>query len=213
MDTTRSAGHDRYALRLADALCARLCHDLSSPLGTLTGALEMMVDDPSATEDAMPIATETAAEMVGRLRLLRAAWAGDCGPLGVPDLAALATGLPSRVSTELGGLRGGPFDGKLSRALLNLLLLGTEALPRGGVITLASGEGGDILLSVAGKACAWPAGLPQALEDPAAVPLDNPRAVQPPVTAMLAAVAGRRLAMAAAPLQPDAPPPLLLTAN
>ena len=200
-------------MRLADALCARLCHDLSSPLGTLTGALEMVADDPSSIEDALPIATETAAAMVGRLRLLRAAWAGDCGPLGVTDLAALAAGLPSRVRTELGGLRGAPFDGRLARALLNLVLLGAEALPRGGVVTLAGGAGEDILLTVAGKAAVWPAGLDQALVDPSGVSLDNPRAVQAPVTVMLARAAGRRLAMADATLDQDGQLSLRLTPN
>ncbi len=210
MDTTGPT--DLAEMRFADALCARLCHDLSSPLGTLTGALEMIADDPSALEDAMPIATETAAAMVGRLRLLRAAWAGDCGPLSVDQLAVLAAGLPSRVSTRLDGLRGGPFEARLSRALLNLLLLGTEALPRGGVLTLASDEGDGILLTVTGKAAAWPAGLAQALVEPAGVALDNPRAVQPPVTVLLAQAAGRRLTMAGAVVDGE-PPPLLLAAH
>ena len=205
MDTT-----DLPEMRFAEALCARLCHDLSSPLGTLTGALEMIADDPSALEDAMPIATETAAAMVGRLRLPRPRGAGDCGPLSIDQLAELAAGLPSRVSTRLDGLRGSPFDGRLSRALLNLLLLGTEALPRGGVLTLASGEGNGILLTVTGKSAAWPAGLAQALVEPGGVPLDNPRAVQPPVTVLLAQAAGRRLSMAGAAVDAETPPPLLL---
>ncbi len=213
MDTTEPMEHQPDALRLADALCARLCHDLSSPLGTLTGALEMMADDASALEDAMPIATETATAMVGRLRLLRAAWAGDCGPLSVAQLAALAAGLPPRVSVELGALRGGPFDGPLARTLLNLLLLGAEALPRGGVVTLADGDGNDIVLTVAGKAAAWPAELAQALVEPGSVSLDSPRAIQLPVTVMLARAAGRQLALVPAPAGADTPPSLRLTSS
>lgn len=183
------------AIRLADALCARLCHDLSSPLGTLMGALEMVADDPAAAEDALPIANETASAMGARLRLLRAAWAGDCGPLSVPQLAELAGGLPPRIRADLAGLHGGPFDGPLSRALLNLLLLGAEALPRGGVVALAGSDQGGIVLTAEGKAAAWPPGLAAALVDPGSVPLDNPREVQPPVTVMLAQAAGRHLSL------------------
>ena len=192
---TASAEDGVNGLRLADALCARLCHDLSSPLGTLMGALEMMAEDPSSAEDALPIASETAAAMGARLRLLRAAWAGDCGPLTVAQMQELATGLPPRIQTDLTGLQNGPFDGPTARTLLNMMILGMEALPRGGTVKLSSTEGGDFILSVEGKGSAWPAGLDQALIDPSAVSLDNPRAVQPPITAMLARAAGRRLSL------------------
>ena len=214
MTTTSPALDLQDSLRLADALCARLCHDLSSPLGTLMGALEMVAEDASAAEDAIPIASETAASMAARLRLLRAAWAGDCGPQTAAQLAELATGLPSRVSVNLASLEAGPFEGGLSRALLNLLLLGAEALPRGGVVTLAGSSAGDVQVTVEGKAAAWPAGLAQALIDPNSIPLDNPRGVQPPVTVILARAAGRRLTLQAAPsLDPGAVPPLLLAAG
>lgn len=201
------------SMRLADALCARLCHDLSSPLGTLMGALEMVAEDPSAAEDAIPIASETAAAMVARLRLLRAAWAGDCGPLTVAQIAELASGLPTRIRVDLAALHDGPFDGPMSRAVLNLLLLGTEALPRGGVLALATTARGDIVATVEGKGSAWPPGLAEALADPGAAPLDNPRAVQPPVAAMLAHAAGARLSLMPTTLAPDTAAPLLLAAG
>ncbi len=212
MDRTCSADDGSDPMRLADALCARLCHDLSSPLGTLMGALEMMAEDPSAIEDALPIARETAIAMAARLRLLRAAWAGDCGPLSVPQLAELTAGLPPRVRADLTGLRG-PFDGPVARCLLNLMLMAVEALPRGGVVSLATADAG-ILVSIQGKGAAWPPDLAMALIDPSSVPIDNPRAVQPPVAVMLAQAAGRPLSVIAA-ANPDAetPPPLLLAGN
>ena len=33
-------------LHLAELLAVRLCHDLSGPLGTLMGALELLAEDP-----------------------------------------------------------------------------------------------------------------------------------------------------------------------
>jgi histidine phosphotransferase ChpT len=201
-------------MALADALCARLCHDLASPLGTLMAALELAAEDPSSVEDALPLASETAAAMGARLKLLRAAWSGDCGPLNVGQLTELASGLPSRVRADLAALRDGPFDGPVSRALLNLLLLGAEALPRGGVVALSSSDSGGILVTVKGRAAAWPANLAQALLDPRAVSIESPRAVQPPVAVMLALAAGRRLSMLlTSSLSAEEVAPLLLAIN
>ena len=194
---TNPTDNGASALRLADALCARLCHDLSSPLGTLSGALEMVAEDPDSAEDALPIAHETASGMTARLRLMRAAWAGDCGPLSVAQMAELSAGLPPRVKADFTALPERPFDGATSRALLNLLLLAAEALPRGGVVAFTGAANGDVRIAVQGKSIAWPAGLAAALNDPDSVPLDNPRAVQAPVTAMLVRAAGHRLSVLA----------------
>ncbi len=108
---------------LADTLCAKLCHEMSGPLGTVTGALDMAAEDPQTAAESLQLAQEAASQMVLRLRLLRAAWAGDCGPMDAVDLAALATGLPPRIKVELGGLTG-QFTTQAARVLVNMLLLG-----------------------------------------------------------------------------------------
>jgi histidine phosphotransferase ChpT len=186
-------------MEFADAICARICHDLSSPLGTLMGALEMAVDDPDSAADALPVANDAASAMGHRLRLLRAAWAGDCGEMTRRELAQLAEGLPGRVRVNLDALQAGPFNPAWSRVLVNLLLLGADALPRGGVVSIAGAPPAEVRVSVAGVAAAWPAELQPALRDPASVPLDSPRAVQAPIAVMLARAAGLRLAMGIAP--------------
>ena len=214
MDTPLRPGDEAYRIALADALCARLCHDLASPLGTLMGALELAESDPDSLEEALSLANETASAMGARLKLLRTAWAGDCGPLSRSQIKELATGLPSRIRTDLTALGEGPFEGPLARVLINLLLLGAEALPRGGVVALSSNPPDGILVTVEGKAAAWPANLPQALLDPSAVTIDNPRAVQPPLAVMLAAASGRRLSMLLSPaIEPGGVSPLLLTVD
>ena len=199
------------SLELTDALCARLCHDLSSPLGTLIGSLELMTEDSGAVAEALPLASEVAVAMAARLRLLRAAWTADGGPLSPEQLVKLAAGLPGRVRADLSGLEGGVFQEPVARVLLNLLILGAEALPRGGVVAMSGQPDGDVLTTVQGPAAAWPPGLPLALADLAAVPLDDPRTVQPPLVAMLARSAGLRLSLLMGPAAPGAAPPLLLT--
>ncbi len=207
MDTHRSP----YMV-LADSLCARLCHEMSGPLGTLTGALELAVEDPASAPETLQLATEAAAQMVLRVRLLRAAWAGDCGALSVPALADLAAGLPPRIRVELGGLAG-EFPAPMARVLINMLLLAIEALPRGGTISLSGAADGDVMLLVSGSPVAWPAGLALALADPLRAPLDDPRGVQGPLVAHLALEAGLRLSLLfAASGFPAGAPPLLLSA-
>ncbi len=182
----------RQDLELASALCARLCHDISSPLGTLSGTLELAAEQPDEAEEALSIAGEAAAMLVARLQLLRAAWAGDCGPMGRSRLGELAAGLPPRLKADLAGLADVTFDGDLSRILLNLMLLGAEALPGGGEVALAGALPAGIIVTVTGPSVGWHAGLGTALLDPAAMPAE-PRTIQIPLTARLVQAAGLRL--------------------
>jgi histidine phosphotransferase ChpT len=203
---------DTPATRLADALCARICHDLAGPLGTLMGVLELAVSDPDSVAEALPLASETATLMGLRLQLLRAAWAGDCGPLTTPALARLAAGLPPRVRAELAGLEADEFPAPVARVLVNMLLLGAEALPRGGTVSLSGGPDGDVLLVADGKDAAWPPGTMRALLEPRTAPLDSPYGVLAPLVGHLAHAAGLRVSVLM-PANPGATgaAPLLLT--
>ena len=198
------------ALHLADALCARLCHDLSGSLGTLTGVLDLAADDPSYLPEALPLASETAMAMTQRLRLLRTAWGGPCGSVSTGELIGLAAGLPSRVQLDVSQLAPGPFNEATSRLLVNLMLLGAEALPRGGVVRLMGDD--DVVVVVDGPAAAWPDALLAAIIDPLDVPLDDPRTVSSPLVAMMARAAGLRLSLLLSPgAMATGVPPLLLS--
>ena len=198
-------------LDLVSALCARLCHDISSPLGTLAGTLELATEEPDQAEEALSLAGESATYLINRLQLLRAAWAGDCGPLTRTRLAELATGLPSRVRTVLDDLAPGPFEGPLARIMLNLLLLGSETLPMGGTVALAGEPDLGIVLTVEGRSVRWDAGTAAVLLDPFTVRDMDPRTVQMPFTSRLVHAAGMRLSfLVAATEGPNSAPRLLL---
>lgn len=181
-------------LELAAALCARLCHDIASPLGTLSGTLELAGEDAAEAAEALSIAGEAADALVARLKLLRAAWAGDCGPLRRAQLEDLATGLPARVRADLTGLADATFDGAGARLMLNLLLLGAELLPAGGEVALAGELPGCMALTITGAAIALHAELAAALIGSPAAPM-HPRTVQLMLTARLAEAAGLRLTL------------------
>jgi len=147
--------------KLAQDLCARLCHDLVGPLGTVAGALDMLGDDPEAAE----LARDAAAEIRRRLKFWRVACGGGGGPLACSEILALTEGMVAggRARLELAALMPEevlpPLVGQL--ALLAALLAG-EALPRGGVVRLAR-DGEGLALTVEGRVVAWPPALAAAL--------------------------------------------------
>ena len=203
-------------LRLAELACARICHDLSGLLGSLVGTLELVAEDGEATE-AVAIATDIATALALRLRLLRAAWAGQPEPLDLPHLTALARGLAaSRVALDVAGMPATTvFPPATGRLVLNLLLLAADSLPRGGVLRLDGGAA-DVIARLEGPDAAWPAGLIDMLADEEAAwqaltgPRANPRAMQAPLTALLARHHGVRLTVLLAAGPTTAAPPLRL---
>lgn len=199
-------------IALAEALCARLCHEIASPLGTLAGALDVVIEDPAMAGEALPLASEAAGQLALRLRLLRTAWGGECGTLSAGALADLADGLPPRVQVDLAELAG-PFEAPLSRIIVNMLLLGAEAMPRGGVVRLSGTATDGLVMVLEGAKAAWPADLREILLDPSQAKLGNPRLVQAPFLAHLAQANGFRLSLLLpAGSAADIPAPLLLSA-
>ncbi len=209
---TETAGADLVvfgaeALQLAELLCARLCHDIAGPLGALIGSLDLASEaDGDLAEEAIGMARETGRSLISRLRLLRAAWAGNGTELDLASLAELAQGLPRpRLLLDVSALSPTTvFDPKVGRVVLNLVLLAAEALPSGGTIRLDRAED-DLLVGVSGRRSAWPAGLGAALAG--RVSFESPRELQAPFTVALARAAGLGLSilMPTGPQPPEAP--------
>jgi len=179
-------------LRLPAALAARICHDIAGPLGSLAGTLDMLAED--GDPEALAIARESAAILAARLRLLRAAWAEDVEVPGTRIMQALVPGLPNaerlRVTLELDPC----MAPGLRRLGLNLLLLGSAALPRGGDVVL-HGQAGVLRLRVAGRQAAWPEALAgcAAAGEAAAAEWRDPRGLAVPMACLLAAARGLRI--------------------
>ena len=151
-------------LRIAEFLCARLCHEMAGALGALMGSLDLAREDEAMAGDAIALASQAGRGLVARLRLLRAAWVGDGMPLDLTRLAELAAGLADRrIVLDLAGLPPATvFDPPIGRVVLNLVLLGAVALPAGGTVWLERVEG-DLVLGVAGPRVEWPVGLAASL--------------------------------------------------
>ena len=126
-----------------------------------------MTEAAPPTEE-LSVAADTAVALTLRLRLLRAAWAGMPEPLDLPELTALARGLPaSRVGLDISHLPPATvFPPAMARLVLNLLLLAAASLPQGGTLYL-DGAADDVIARIVGPRAAWPAGLIGMLANPA----------------------------------------------
>jgi histidine phosphotransferase ChpT len=206
-------------LRLAELIAIRLCHDLSGPLGTLMGALELVTKDPQSAAEALPLASDVSAALGRRLRVLRAAWGGATASLSIADFAALADGAQMRRGgrIDLGGLDpAGRFAPAAARVALNVVLLAAEALPGGGTAAFLGDPASDVVVTLAGPRAAWPSGFAAYLGDESlawqSMQSDDTQAsrgIQAALTVLIARASGIRLSLLLSPAA-DAVPPLLM---
>jgi len=127
---------------LAALMCARICHDLVSPIGALSTALEVLSDDSNADmhEDAMDLVRTSAGQASNKLKFLRLAFgAGTSAPgtLGMNQLKSLVDDMYGegkaaiRFETDLEGI-----DKNQGRLLLNLVMIALQSIPRGGELVI-----------------------------------------------------------------------------
>ena len=176
LDNAGSGAPFTDALRLAATVAARICHDISGPLGALAGTLQMALE--GADEEAGTLATELVEILTARVRLLRMAFGGGEAP-SPTSLQALLPGLPGaeRLRLDLTALPQTVRE-ELRSITPILLLLAAASLPRGGMIALGM-DAGDLVLRVDGPRAGWPerlAGCLQAREASLA-DADEPRGI------------------------------------
>jgi len=205
------------ALRLAELLCSRLCHDLSGPLGTLVGMIEIAREE-QADSETLGLADATAAHLVNRLRLLRAAWGQQSEELDLKRLSSYASALSDsrRLTVDLDAVQlDAAIPSDASRLILNALLLAAESLPSGGAIALAGSPANSLLMTITGPNAGWPPGFAACLTDEGAAEaaLTSARRIQAPLTALIARALGFRLSLLISVAASTQPPPLLLSFN
>src|SRR5215210_1691318 len=124
---------------LASLLCSRLCHDLMSPVGALNNGIELLADeqDPDMRDKCLELLAESARASANKLKFFRLAFGAAGGFAEAIDTheaqAAIEGVFGAERRIELGWV---VADGKLPKGavklLLNLALLGGDALVRGG---------------------------------------------------------------------------------
>jgi histidine phosphotransferase ChpT len=187
------------ATRLSALLCARLCHELSGPIAAINNGVELLADeDPDFAHVTVELVGASARQASERLQFYRFAY-------GFAGGGAVAGARPRELSSRF-------FDGSRiaceygeSVAILpldwqklacNLLLVGAEALPRGGRLVLAAAT---LELEALGEAAVLSSETVAALTLVTPVDALSSRTVQAYFTGLLAASLGCRLVGSAEP--------------
>jgi len=192
-------------LDLAALLCSRVCHDLISPVGAIMNGLEVMEDgkDEETAKFAMDLIKKSAKTASAKLQFCRLAFgaAGSAGAqIDTGDAEKVARGLMEDEKTKITwNLPRVLMAKNRVKLLLNMLLLATQAIHRGGQLTVDPVGEGDAIgfrISVTGTNAKIPQSIPPLL---AATPSDHAidaHAIQPFYTGMLAKTCGLSVSMA-----------------
>ena len=187
-------------LRISELLTARLCHELIGPVAAVENGVELLLDQPlDLDQEALALAADSARRASGRLQFYRFAYGfgGEGRAAGPPPFELAASYFATtRIACHYGeGVRIlAPAEQKLG---CNLLLVGGEALARGGKLVLDA-VGDEMHLDAAGEAVSLAPEQLDALLLKTPVEALTPRTVQTYFTGLLARARGRHLLIEAA---------------
>lgn len=131
---------------LAALLCARICHDLVSPVSALGTALEVLDDEANADmhDDALDLVRLSARQASGKLQFLRLAFgAGGSAPgeIGAEMLQTLVAGIYGDAkAATVWEMRVPSVNKSEARLLLNMVMMAFMAVPRGGEVKISVGD-------------------------------------------------------------------------
>jgi len=134
---------------LAALMCARICHDLVSPIGALGSALEVLNDPENEDmhEDAMDLVRLSAGQATHKLKYLRLAFGAGTSAPGVISMDQVKSlvgdmyeGGKAKIiwDTTLDGI-----EKNQARLLLNMIMIAVQSIPRGGDLTIDVKNSGD----------------------------------------------------------------------
>jgi len=186
-------------LRVLELLCARLCHELVSPIGAINNGVELLIEEgQDFAKDATKLIGESARKAGLSLMFYRFAYGSMPGALS--DAGAKAR------EVALGLFEGGRVRCDWSDAVIalpsawqklacNTVVLAAEALTRGGTVLVRPAAGGanGIEVTAEGDAINLSAELQAVLADKASVDGLTARTVHGYFTAQLAVSLGARL--------------------
>ena len=129
--------------RVMELLCSRLCHDLISPVMAINNGMELMAEDSgNMADDIRDLLTMSAGSAAAKLQFYRIAYGlggQNAAPVGLAEAGRLTRGLveDGKITIEWpenGEASSVELTREATKLLMNLVLLGIEALPRGGTV-------------------------------------------------------------------------------
>jgi histidine phosphotransferase ChpT len=189
------------ALDLAALLCSRVCHDLISPVGAIVNGLEVLEEDKDEETKtfALDLIKKSAGQASAKLQFCRLAFgaAGSAGAqIELGDAEKAARGLIEDGKTTIAWNLPRELVAKnRAKLLLNMLLVASGAIPRGGTLKVDAAGPGYRITASGLNARVTPA-TAELLSGSPAHPVDA-HAIQPLYTGILARDCGLTVAAAA----------------
>ncbi len=159
---------------LASLLCSRLCHDLLSPVGAMSNGLELLADekDPEMRKRCFELLEQSARTSADKLKFFRLAFgaAGGFGalvPVAEPRVVIDALVAGNDRITLNWSLSSDALPKSAVKVLLNLAMIGIEALVRGGTLDIGAElrkGASEIVVRAAGPKIAFDPAVGRALE-------------------------------------------------
>lgn len=190
------------ASNLAALMCARICHDLVSPVGALGAALEVLGDESNADmhEDAMDLVKSSARQASHKLKYLRLAFgAGSSSPgvLSVGQLKEFVNDMYGEGKADIvweSEVEG--VEKTHGRLLLNMVMIALQSIPRGGELAINLQQKSDASLfnlTATGPKARLYAEFERSLSGKAPEDGFDGRTIQPFYTGMLTREMGGRI--------------------
>lgn len=129
--------------KLAEMLCTRLCHDLTGPIGAVNNGAEFLGEEGFDMQgEAVQLILSSAQEAVNRLQFYRQAYGrvNDIGEISLADKKSIASAFFAATKIKLDwpdthtDASGISLSQKMGRLLINMLIISSQSLIRGGVI-------------------------------------------------------------------------------
>jgi histidine phosphotransferase ChpT len=193
------------ALDLAALLCSRVCHDLISPTGAIVNGLEVLEENESDEETkrfALDLIRKSARAASARLQFCRLAFGAagsSAAQIDLADAEGLAKSYLDEKIKMVWGLPVVLLPKNKVKLLLNLLMIATQTIPRGGTLTvepIGEGDGMGFRLTAAGLNARTPQALAALLEGRPESGAMDAHAIQPIYTGLLAKACGMQLSLA-----------------
>jgi histidine phosphotransferase ChpT len=195
------------ALDLAALLCSRVCHDLISPTGAIVNGLEVLEEKDSDEEtktfalDLIKKSAKTASARLQFCRLAFGAAGSSAAQIDLGDAEGMVRGFLDDDKTKLTWhLPRLLLPKNRVKLLLNMLIIASQTIPRGGMLTVDPVGDGDSMsfrITAAGLNARIPqamAGLLQGRSESGTV---DAHAIQPFYTGLLAKACGMAVSLAA----------------
>lgn len=144
---TTHAQHERFPMndstKLAELLCTRLCHDLTGPIGAVNNGAEFLNEEGFGMQnEAAELILSSAQEAVNRLQFYRQAYGrvNDAGEVDLNEKKEITASFfsASKITldwpdthTDAAGIS---FSQRTGKILMNLILITSQTLIRGGTL-------------------------------------------------------------------------------